>query len=76
MTEKLNKEGWTFAYIGANQDAMAVSHSLGIVNAMNFDATVHGTVKMSERLNASRERWLFRIAKNDVCANENFFDEE
>ena len=76
LTEKLNKEGWTFAYIGANQDAMAVSHSLGIVNAMNFDATVHGTVKMSERLNASRERWFFRIAKNDVCANENFFDEE
>lgn len=32
LTEKLGKEGWTFAYIGANQDAKAVSKSLGIVN--------------------------------------------
>lgn len=76
LTEKLGKEGWTFAYIGANQDAMAVSHSLGIVNAMNFDATVHGTVAMCGRLNSSRERWFLRIADNDACANKNFFDEK
>ena len=46
LTEKLGKEGWTFAYIGANQDAKAVSKSLGIVNALNFEATVCGTRKM------------------------------
>ena len=55
---------------------MAVSHSLGIVNAMNFDATVHGTVAMCGRLNASRERWFSRIADNDANANENFFEEK
>lgn len=76
LTEKLGKEGWTFAYIGANQDAMAVSHSLGIVNAMNFDATVHGTAAMCGRLNASRERWFSRIADNDANANEDFFEEK
>ena len=59
----------TFAYIGANQDAMAVSHDLGIKNAMNFEATVCGTVAMSQKLNNSRSRWFDRIAENDVCAD-------
>lgn len=76
LTEKLGKEGWTFAYIGANQDAMAVSHDLGIKNAMNFQATVCGTVAMSQKLTTSRARWFDRIAENDACADENFFDAE
>lgn len=75
LTEKLGKEGWTFAYIGANQDAKAVSQSLGIVNALNFEATVCGTMKMGAMMAASRERWFSRIADNDACASENFFDE-
>lgn len=74
MTEKLEKVGWTFAYIGANQDAMAVSHGLGIKNAMNFEASVCGTMAMSKKLNSSRSRWFSRIANNDACANEDFFD--
>lgn len=73
LTEKLGQRGWTFAYIGANQDAMAVSHGLGIKNAMNFEATVCGTVMMSQKLAASRERWFNRISENDVNAEEDFF---
>lgn len=75
LTEKLGQRGWTFAYIGANQDAMAVSHGLGIKNAMNFEATVCGTVMMSQKLTASRERWFNRISENDVNAEEDFFGE-
>lgn len=74
LTEKLGKEGWTFAYIGANQDAMTVSHDLGIKNAMNFQATVCGTVAMSQKLTTSRARWFDRIADNDACADEDFFE--
>lgn len=73
MTEKLGKMGWTFAYIGANQDAVAVSHGLGIVNAMNFQATEAGTVEMSRKLHSSRERWFNRIAENEPDATEDFF---
>ena len=76
MTEKLEKQGWTFAYIGANQDALTVSHDLGIKNAMNFEATVCGTMAMSKKVAHSRARWFSRIADNDACANENFFDED
>ena len=75
LTEKLGQRGWTFAYIGANQDAMAVSHGLGIKNAMNFEATVCGTAMMSQKLAASRERWFNRISENDVNAEEDFFGE-
>ena len=75
LTEKLGQRGWPFAYIGANQDAMAVSHGLGIKNAMNFEATVCGTVMMSQKLAASRERWFNRISENDVNAEEDFFGE-
>ena len=75
LTEKLGQRGWTFAYIGANQDAMAVSHGLRIKDATNFEATVCGTVMMSQKLAASRERWFNRISENDVNAEEDFFGE-
>ena len=74
LTEKLGKQGWTFAYIGANQDAMAVSHQLGIQNAMNFEPTASGTMDMSEKLTSSRARWFSRIAQNDENAESGFFD--
>ncbi len=73
MTEKLEKVGWTFAYIGANQDAMAVSGSMGISNAMNFEATESGTEDMRRKLNLSRCRWFSKIANNDADANVDFF---
>ena len=41
------KKGWTFAYIGANQDAVEVARDLNIQNAMNYDATPEGVVCMS-----------------------------
>lgn len=75
MTEKLEKVGWTFAHIGANQDAAAVSRGLGIKNAMNFEANICGTMAMSRKLTSSRARWFSRIADNDACTSENFFDE-
>ena len=75
LTEKLEKVGWTFTYIGANQDAMAVSSSLGIKNAMNFEATACGMMSMSKKLTASRARWFERVEDGDATANEGFFEE-
>lgn len=47
MVSRLREKGWTFAYIGANQDAVEVAKDLHIDNALNFDATPEGTVRMS-----------------------------
>ena len=43
LIEKLRKEGWTFTYMGANQDATEVAMSMSIRNARNFDFNSEGT---------------------------------
>ena len=42
--------GWTFAYIGANQDAVEVARELEIKNALNFEASEEGTEEMGNTL--------------------------
>ena len=81
LVESMKKEGWVFAYIGANQDVEAVGASLSIGNTLSFEATVTGTGKMSRRMSESRDRLFCSMACNDFCAesaNESFFadDEE
>jgi hypothetical protein len=39
LIEQKTKEGWTFMYLGANQDAFAEAGSMGISRAQNFDVT-------------------------------------
>ena len=41
LIEQKTKDGWTFAYLGANQDAFAEASSIGIAPGctMNYDAT-------------------------------------
>lgn len=53
LVGKQREKGWTFAYIGANQDAVEVAHELNIHNALNFDATPEGTEEMSSVLKES-----------------------
>ena len=55
LVDKLKKKGWTFAYIGANQDAVEVASGLNIDNALNFDATPEGTVFMSLSYEEARQ---------------------
>lgn len=43
LVETLRKEGWTFTYMGANQDSMEVAMSMSIRNARNFDSSSEGT---------------------------------
>ena len=49
LIERLREKGWTFAYIGANQDAVEVAKELNISNALNYDATPEGVCEMSVR---------------------------
>ena len=45
LVEELKGEGWTFTYMGANQDSVKVAFNLSIRNSRNFAATEAGTVK-------------------------------
>jgi hypothetical protein len=66
--------GWTFTYIGANQDVEKVAATISITNTMNYmanDADVHNMF-MKER--ESRIRYSQKIHdKKDP--RENFYDE-
>ena len=48
LVEELRHEGWTFTYIGANQDVEAVAGSMGIRNTLAFKETEEGTKAMFE----------------------------
>ena len=44
LVELLKGEGWTFTYMGANQDSVEVAFNLSIRNARNFDYSAQGTM--------------------------------
>ena len=74
LVEELRHEGWTFTYIGANQDVEAVAGTMGIRNTMAFEETEEGTAKMYKRESSSRKRFLDRLClrfkANDLCYDE------
>lgn len=82
LVEELRHEGWTFTYIGANQDVEAVAGSMGIRNTLSFDTTDEGTKEMFQKDIIARLRMVkgFKLAatKGDKCLEEkdNYFGEE
>lgn len=63
LIEKLRSEGWTFTYMGANQDAVEIATSMSIRNARNFDYSNEGT-RCSMRKDAStRMKFFSRLAQ-------------
>lgn len=81
LIEELRQTGWTFTYIGANQDVEAVAGSMGIRNTLAFEETEEGTRTMFARESMSRSRFMDKLSKLKMmgCAcmveEENYFDE-
>lgn len=78
LVEEQRRKGWTFAYIGANQDSVEVAREMNIKNALNFDADERGTEAMCYRLNRSQEK-LYKMAREKCGAArdlEDFFKED
>lgn len=61
LVARQREKGWTFAYIGANQDAVEVARDLNILNAMNYDASPEGVVCMSMRYNYAQANFARKI---------------
>lgn len=57
LVGRLQTKGWTFAYIGANQDAVEAASELNIDNALNFDASPKGMDEMSSRYTRASRRF-------------------
>lgn len=66
LVSRLREKSWTFAYIGANQDAVEVARDLNIDNALNFDATAEGVCKMSVRFRKAGRKF----AAMSACLEE------
>lgn len=81
LVEELRHEGWTFTYIGANQDVEAVAGSMGIRNSLAFEETEEGSKEMFACDRMSREAYYMRMKKRfhvkDSALEEedNYFNE-
>ena len=78
LVERLSYKDWAFAYIGANQDAVAVAKAIGIDNALNFSPDEEGIREMWKRESASRERY-YRLRRQGASRDrlkKGYFDKE
>ena len=60
LIEEKTKDGWTFVFLGANQDSYVVAQSMGIPvrNAANFVPTGAGVAKGMSVMGASTSNYL------------------
>lgn len=70
----LREKGWTFAYIGANQDAVEVATELNIDNALDYKATPTGTKVMMD-LFCESAMDFFKCCDGDIARVEGKFFE-
>ena len=69
LVEELRHEGWTFTYIGANQDVEAVAGSMGIRNTLAFEETEEGSKDMFAYDIKSRASYYNKLQVN-FCLEE------
>lgn len=69
LVETLRKEGWTFTYMGANQDSTEVAMSMSIRNARNFDYSSEGTRASMRKDTTTRMNFFSRLSqmKNEAA---------
>jgi len=74
LIEEKEKDGWNFAYMGANQDSYAVGRSLNIRPdfTANYDATAAGTAASYDRL--ARSTSAYRSSAGKGTSAKGFFD--
>lgn len=79
LVEELRQMGWTFTYIGADQDVERVAIEIGVHNTLRFSANPVETYAMFEKERKSRRKFYDKL-KN--CAPEasrvetnDYFDE-
>ncbi|MCX6507760.1 MAG: VWA domain-containing protein [Actinobacteria bacterium] len=71
------KDGWTFVYMGANQDAYATGGEMGVsqMNSSNFIADKQGTKLAFEDLARSTSKRRTKLRTGEVFASGAFFEE-
>lgn len=71
------KEGWSFAYIGANQNVEEVGAMLNISNTLCFAENVEDAKIMFARQNRARRNWNESVLDAiNYCMDENYLKKE
>ena len=76
MVSRLRAKGWTFVYIGANQDAVKVARTLDIENAMNFSANEEDTRRMWKDYHSSKDMYYEKVRRAKMRGDRLFEDKE
>ncbi len=75
LVEALQKQNWTFTYIGAEHDVDGLAVSISITNVLKFDKTTEGMKKMFLKEYSSRDAYSARIrAKEDTSSG--FYEDD
>jgi Mg-chelatase subunit ChlD len=61
LVEQLKEKGWSFTYMGANQDAVEVAFTLSIRNARNFDYSASGATMAMAKDRSTRMNLFKRV---------------
>lgn len=61
LVESLKGQGWTFTFMGANQDAVLTAETLAIRNSANFDASQEGVRRAYQRDSRSKDSWFGKL---------------
>ena len=72
---ELKEKGWTFTYIGANQDVEAVASALSIENSMAFEANDQDMKRMFDKEKNARMAHYQKV-QNKEDLRSGYFDEE
>lgn len=62
LVEELRGNGWTFTYMGANQDSKAVAERMSIRNSRNFDFSGEGTRECMTKDHNTRMHFFENLA--------------
>lgn len=62
LVEALRGEGWSFTYMGANQDAVEVAMNMSIRNSRNFEYNDFGTRESMRRDSCTRMNFFTKLA--------------
>lgn len=76
LVQELRQMGWTFTYIGADQDVVQVAGEMGIQNALRFSANAEETDAMFEREGRSRSRFYNMLCCEMACESPTMADHD
>ena len=83
LVQELRQMGWTFTYIGADQDVEKVAETIGVQNSLRFSANAEETKVMFAKERKCRNKFYDKmsmfLAEAAPCANlkesDDYFDD-